>query len=303
MVDPREDLAHLRLASSVAGVEVAEVVLPAERDVVVGGIRLHYLDWGRADGAPVVFLHGGCLTARTWDLVCLALRDEYRCIALDQRGHGDSEWSPTMDYGFDAHAADLAAFLDHLELARPVLVGQSMGALNAMTYAASHAGRPAGLVVIDAGPDVRAVGTEPIVEFVLMPAEAASVDEFVARAVAFNPARDERLLRRSLLHNLRALPDGRWTWKYDRRHLSRELFASISERLAEFRGRVPSITCPTLVVRGKRSEVFTDEDARRLARSLPDGRWARVEGAGHTVQGDNPRGLVEALRPFLREIA
>src|SRR5262245_1878470 len=91
-----EDLAHHRSAAELAGLEIPEFVAPEHHDVVLGGLRLHYLDWGTAGHPPALFLHGGGQTARTWDLCCLALRPELRCIALDQRGHGDSEWS----YGF-----------------------------------------------------------------------------------------------------------------------------------------------------------------------------------------------------------
>src|SRR5262245_32909646 len=101
-----QELEHLQLAVTLAGVEVP-VSLPSSHHLVVGGLRLHYLDWGTAGRPPIVFLHGGALTAHTWDVVCLALRSEYRCLALDQRGHGDSEWSPVMDYGADAHRDDL----------------------------------------------------------------------------------------------------------------------------------------------------------------------------------------------------
>src|SRR4051812_48449512 len=99
-------LAHLRLAADVAGITAENVVLPASRDVVVDGVRLHVLDW-EAPGHPVVFLHGGGLTAHTWDLVCLALRGDGHCVALDLRGHGDSEWSPAMRYRPEDHAHDL----------------------------------------------------------------------------------------------------------------------------------------------------------------------------------------------------
>src|SRR5205807_8011531 len=85
MLAPAEALAHLRLATDVAGLDVDELVVPAEHDVVVDGVRLHYLDWGRHGRPALLLLHGGCLTAHTWDLVCLALRAEFHCLALDQR--------------------------------------------------------------------------------------------------------------------------------------------------------------------------------------------------------------------------
>jgi pimeloyl-ACP methyl ester carboxylesterase len=113
------------------------------------------------------------------------------------------------------------------------------------------------------------------------------------------PWRDPRLLRRSLLHNLRPLPDGRWTWKYDPKLIA---WADLDDmRLAMHRlwDAVAKITCPTLVVRGARSAIFLDDDAAALARALPDGRWRRIDAAGHNVQGDNPKGLAEAIVEFL----
>ena len=109
-----DDLAHYRLATEIAGMDVPELCLPEHHDVVIGRMRLHYLDWGTADRPPIVFLHGGGLTAHTWDLICLALRADYHCLALDQRGHGDSEWSPELHYGPEAHLADLEGFIDRL---------------------------------------------------------------------------------------------------------------------------------------------------------------------------------------------
>jgi esterase len=295
-----DQLEHLREAAAVAGMQDLDVTLPAEHHAVLGGMRLHFLDWGTAGEPPVLFLHGGGLTARTWDLVCLALRANAHCFALDQRGHGDSEWSPGLDYGTKAHVGDLEALIAHLRLDRPVLVGQSMGALNSLSYAAAHAGEIAGLVLVDMTPDVRLEGAGRIFDFVTAPAELDSVEEFVERAIRFNPRRDPRLLRRSLLHNLRRLPDGRWTWKYDRRHMTRERFEALREQVGDLWDLIGTVTCPTLVVRGERSDVVTPESAKALAEALPEGESATVAGAGHTVQGDSPRGLAEVLEDFLR---
>lgn len=303
MLTAAAQLEHLRVAADLAGLHEVEVVLPAEHDTALGGIRLHHLDWGSEDRPPVLFLHGGCLTARTWDLVCLALRSDFRCLALDQRGHGDSEWSSALDYGTEAFVGDLAALIEHLSLPRPVLVGQSMGGLNALAFAARHPDRIAGVVAIDVAPDVEAAGAERIFDFVTEPVALDSVDAYVERAVAFNPARDPQLLRTSLLHNLRELPDGRWTWKYDRRLVTRERFSRVRDELEDLRPRLATITCPALVVRGARSDVVTPTGVAALARSLPDGSWTEIPDAGHTVQGDNPRGLAEALREFLRRVS
>jgi esterase len=267
------------------------------RHLVVEGFRLHFLDWG-GEGPALLLLHGGALTAHTWDPVCAALRDRFRCVALDQRGHGDSEWSPELDYGIDAHVRDVAGLVDRLKLDQPIVVGQSLGAVNGLAFAARHPERVRALAMIDAGPWIQSAGAGRIADFVLEPAELPSVEDFVERAQRFNPRRDPALLRRTLLDNLRPLPNGAWTWKYDRRHLSRERFEAFAAELSKLESLLPHVRCPTLVVRGEESDVFTAADAERLARSLPHGRAVTVAGAGHTVQGDNPLELAGRLAEF-----
>jgi pimeloyl-ACP methyl ester carboxylesterase len=269
--------------------------------VVVDRTRLRCLDWGTRGRPPLLFLHGGGLTARTWDLVCLALRDAFHCLALDQRGHGDSEWSPEMDYSPDAHLRDIEGLVERLRLAPLALVGQSLGALNAMRYAARHPERVRALVVIDAGPDVQVEGARRIVDFVASTERVESVGAFVDAALAFNRLRDRRLLERSALHALRPVPEGGWMRKNDVRPLRQARPEELAARAKALWEEIPRIACPTLVVRGGLSDVFLSQDAERLARRLPDGRWICVEGAGHTVQGDRPKALVDALRKFLGE--
>ncbi|HSQ00516.1 MAG TPA: alpha/beta hydrolase, partial [Candidatus Dormibacteraeota bacterium] len=113
--------------------------------------------------------------------------------------------------------------------------------------------------------------------------------------------RHPHLLRRSLLHNLRRLPGGRWTWKYDRALLDAPL-QRLPASFEAVRSGIPGIRCPVLVVHGALSDVIAIDDAAELARALPDGRLVQVDGAGHTVQGDNPRGFVDALRAFLSDV-
>jgi pimeloyl-ACP methyl ester carboxylesterase len=298
-----EALAHLRTASEICGLQVDEVVLPADEHIVADGLRLHYLDWGRHGCPPLLFLHGGGLTAHTWDLVCLAMRADWHCVALDQRGHGDSAWSPSLDYGPEAHVRDISAWVERLRVEDPVLIGHSLGGLHAMTYAAEADRRLAGIVLIDVGPGVQAAGARRIADFGMNDPGPASLEDFVQRAMAFNPRRDPRLLRRSLLNSLRQLPDGTWTWKHDHRMLTPQYFESTKASVERLRVRVRSITCPVLVVRGAESDVYSDADAAAFADALPAGRWAKVASAGHNVQGDNPLGLVGVLTGFLHEIA
>ncbi|HEV7649771.1 MAG TPA: alpha/beta hydrolase [Actinophytocola sp.] len=301
-----DELSWLERAAGDAGLDIPDLVLPESRHVVLRGMRFHYLDWGTAGRPPVLFLHGGALNAHTYDLVCAALRGDHHCLSLDQRGHGDSEWSPVVDYDNATHAADIAAFVDHLGLRDLVLVGMSLGGLNAIKYAGTHGERLRALVIIDVGPELRAPGTARIGEFTSSTSgEIDSLDEYIEHAVRFNPRRDPDRLRHSLLHNLRRTPAGKWVWKWDPRGR-----VKTPEQAREFQARrellwedVDRIQCPTLVVHGTDSDVFSERDAHTLVERLPRGGYAAVEDAGHTVQGDNPAGLVRELRTFLNGLA
>ena len=295
--------AHLELSAAVAGVHLPDLELPEEHHVLLRRMRFHYLDWGTSGLPPIVFLHGGGLNAHTWDLVCASLRRERHCLALDQRGHGESEWSPEMDYSTESQVGDLDAFVERLGLGRFVLVGMSLGGVNALAWAGRHSRRLDRLVVIDVGPEIRTEGVRKIQAFTSDAKPLDSLDEFIDKAMSFNPRRNRELLRRSLLHNLRRMPDGRFMWKYDQRHRGKVDPAAYERRRELLWSAVDGIECPTLVVRGAQSDVFHDEDAERLAKRLKTGRWVRIEGAGHTVQGDNPAALLVALREFLGESA
>src|SRR5947207_243857 len=290
---------HLATTAVRAGFSFDGVVLPRGHYVQVGGMRLHYLDWGGDGLLPMLFLHGGALTAHTWDLVCLALRGEYRCIALDQRGHGDSDWAEDADYSIAAQLADTKGFVDRLGLDKFILVGMSLGAINSLAFAVAHPERLSNLVIIDAGPEMRRPGSSRIRDFVNEVQESVTIEAIIEKALKFNPRRDPKILRRSLMHALRQQPDGTWKWKYDTARFQRLDHEAHRAERAKLADGLARIACPALVVRGGESDVFHEEDGIRLAQRLPKGKFVTVPKAGHTVQGDNPKDLVAELRRFL----
>jgi esterase len=270
------------------------------------GLRFHYLDSGDSANPTVVLLHGGGLTAHTWDRVCALLSSQYRCVALDQRGHGDSDWSQSMDYEMDDYISDIAALSRHLGVARFVLAGMSLGAFNSLGYALRYEATLTGLVLIDIAPQLAGDGLDRLHGFMDAPAVKPTVEDFVAQAMSFNPRRNPEVLRTSLLHNLRQTPDGGWTWKYDRRpRLTRQSPEGQAARAvlrAELWDRGRGLSCPTLVVRGADSDVTDREVVRSAAAGFRNARFAEIPDAGHTVQGDNPAGLSQALLAFLSEL-
>jgi esterase len=283
------------------GITVTSLEAPLEGVLDAGGVRLRYHDWGGPAARPVVFIHGGALTSRTWDFVCLALRGSFRCIALDLRGHGDSEWAlEADDYELHTYADDIRALLVALDLRGPVLVGMSLGGQAALLAAAAE---PAirGLTLVDVGPEPHAGAASRIIESIKRPAEFAELDDAVARALLLNPRRTAEELRSSLQHNLRALPSGSLTWKYDWRAFEKLTPEALAERADALWRAVDTVACPVLIVRGAESAVLGAEQAEALRARLRDGRTTVVEDAGHTVQGDNPAGLVRELEPFLAE--
>jgi pimeloyl-ACP methyl ester carboxylesterase len=297
-----DQLEHLHRSARVAGIDIADGAGPLMRDTVVNRVRLTVLDWGPPSAPTVVLLHGGSLTAHTWDLVCAALSQQYRCLAVDLRGHGDSEWPADGDYRLAALEADISTLIAAECLTPPVLVGMSLGGLTAIATASSGKVPLAGLVIVDVGPDMRFEGARNIVAFTASDQIMPGIDDFVAKAMAFNPRRKPELLRRSLLNNLRPLPNGHWTWKWDPRRMHQVDLQAMAREHAELWSVIPRISCPALVVRGSLSTVFLAEDASRLAQALPRARSVVIEDAGHTVQGDNPREFLAQLKPFLNEV-
>lgn len=294
-----EEIAMFRTALRIADLHPDPIALPDDHQVIIGSMRFHYLDWGET-GTPILFLHGGGLTAHTWDCAAVMLSDRFRCVALDQRGHGDSEWSPAIDYRIAAHVGDIEGFIETMRLERPILVGQSMGGLNSIAYAIRHSDAMRAMVIVDVAPEISTSGAERIREFAATP-ELDSPDDFLARATRFNRLRDPAVLRRSLHYNLRETPTGKWVFKHDQRRRSDDAMRAFTEDRTRLSSEVSKIKCPTLVVRGALSDVLTDEAADRFARSLPDGRLVRIEKSGHNVQGDNPRSLLDAMLSFFHE--
>ena len=301
MPEAIDQRSHLAEVAALAGLplDLERVVLPRDRFFDANGLRMHFLEWGEPTAQPIILLHGGALTAHTWDVVCLGLLPEFRCIAPDLRGHGDSEWAADGDYSTDAHRRDLEALLAHLEIDRCSIVGNSLGGMTAIRYSSvrSPSAQPDALVLVDIGPEMREAGRQRLRSFTGGPRELDSVEEFVDRAVAFNPLRQREVLRRSLLNNLRQLPSGKWTWKYDPNRFGSR--GGPPPTTAERWADIQRINCPTLVVRGGRSDMFYDEDAAKLAATLHDGRWIKIDNASHTVQGDQPLALLTAIRDFL----
>ncbi len=311
MSDPRPDedySAAMRACAEAIGLRPSAFVLPSDHWVEMNGIRGHYLDWGNPHLPHLVLLHGGGLTAHTWDMAALLLRDRYHIIALDQRGHGDSGWTPDYQAHLDSYElmlGDTRAFLDHLGYDRIALCGMSMGALNAIRYASRHPACLHALSIVDVGPRVMREGRLEMARFRRETETLSHFDDFLGRAVKFNPQRDPAHLRYSLLHSLKRV-DGGWTWKQDLRGGTRDddavtaaLPAEMEERARWMSADLRAIKIPTLLMRGAISNMLPPDAAAEVVELMDDCELAVIPGAGHSVQGDNPAAFAQTLDKFL----
>ena len=284
-------------AARAAGISFTSEIRPEDKYVEANGMRLHYLDWGNPEQPNMLLLHGGAQSAHSWDFFSLAMRDHFHIVALDQRGHGDSDWSDAGDYDTSFHVADIHAFTDAIGYDRFTLMGLSMGGRNAYSFAAEHPEKVERLIVVDVGPDVKAEGQAYIREFLEGTETFESFDWLVERVKRFNPRRPENQIRGSLLNNLKQLEDGTWTWKHDRRRgIRRDRGGEMNEAAW---AALAAVQAPTLVVRGAESYILSEQTANKMLAAVPNSQLVEVPNAGHLVQGDNPVGFEKVVRAFL----
>jgi pimeloyl-ACP methyl ester carboxylesterase len=262
---------------------------PIERAVKVRDARLRLLDWGGEGRPPVLLLHGFTGHAHAWDTLSIALQPGFHVLALDQRGHGDSD--PGDVYNAVASFDDLSAVVAELGRAPLVLIGLSMGGRNAMYFASKRPELVAKLVVVDIGPEISARATAPAPP---EPESWDSIEQAAQHLYRANRYPGIHYYRWVVSHSLRARPDGRLVWKWH---------PSIKERRTnpnvDWWALLRTLTMPTLVLRGAESTVLDREVAERMARELPNGRLVEIPRAVHTLHEDNPDAVLAALESFL----
>ena len=294
-----EEFDSLCQSAADLGISHARSISYASRNLVLRHLRFHFLQWGIESSQPVLFLHGSNQSAHSWDLVSLHLADRFRIYALDQRGHGDSEWCRDSDYSSAAMGLDAAAFIDALGLDHLIVVGHSMGGQNAMRLALSHPERVTKLVLVDIGPEVSALGAKTIRRFVTETREFDDLDHFVARVQEYDPYRTREHIERTVKYNLVRRADGKFISKHD--HGPR-LAATGEHRERGDRftlDDVRDLPMPMLLIRGADSNILEADAAQRFVDAVPNGRLITVPSAGHNVQSQNTPAFLDALVPFL----
>jgi len=254
-------------------------MLRAQR-LTLRGRHLVYLDAG-GGGAPLLALHGHFGRARTFDRLAVALAPEWRVVALEQRGHGRS--SPAGDYDRDGYVADAAHAISALGLAPAVVLGHSLGGVNAFQLAARRPELVRAVIVEDA-PAVVAPRPEILSDL---------AGRFSSLRALREAAGDDTFLLESAFED-----DDGWGFRFDPAAINRSRTLLAGDHWADWLAS----SHPLLLMRGGESDFLPRPLAAEMAARRPHTRLVEFPDAGHDIHDDDPAGFAAAVRSFLAEI-
>jgi pimeloyl-ACP methyl ester carboxylesterase len=284
---------------------------PTSHSYVSQRLRLRYVDWGNPDAPPLILLHGGRDHSRSWDWTAQALRDKWHVIAPDLRGHGDSDWSPSGDYGGLTTLYDFAQLIHQLKLAPVTIVAHSYGGNIALRYAGTYPENVRKIVAIEGlGPSPKMLAerlAKPIAsrlrEWVdakrklagQLPHRYATLDDAFKRMKEANHHLSDEQARHLTVHGVSQNEDGTYTWKFDP---YMRVFPPFDLAQSDQESLWTAITSPTLLMYGADSWASNPEKDGR-AKHFKNARIVMFENAGHWLHHDQFAKFVAELNAFL----
>jgi pimeloyl-ACP methyl ester carboxylesterase len=258
---------------------------------------------GEPDAWPVLFLHGGGQTRHAWGRTAETVAaNGWRTVALDLRGHGESDWAPNGDYSFTAFCADCVAVADALGRP-PVLVGASLGGMSAMlAEGTSDRVVSSGLILVDITPKTNDEGIQRIATFMQSGVDGFDTLEDAAAAIAgYTPNRTRTFNPEGLKKVLRQRDD-RWYWHWDPKFIFQDRTEVVPDRLIGLLDvAMSNIHVPTMLVHGMLSDVVSQEGVDDLVARIPEVTVVAVDGAAHMIAGDRNDAFSEAVVDFLED--
>ena len=285
---------------------------PTSNTFISQRLRLHYVDWGNADKPPLLLVHGGRDHCRSWDWTAEALREDWHVIAMDHRGHGDSEWTSDGNYRTMDLVYDVAQLIHQLDLAPVTIVSHSWGGNTSLRYAGLFPENVRKIVAIEGihpTPEREALMknvpfARRVREFIgekrkaagRLPRRYPSLEDAYARMKSENPYLTDAQARHLTIHGINRNEDGTFSWKFDP-HLNVDS-APYDISLDQLHGLWRSITCPTLLLNGADSTAGNPAQDGRIEH-FRNATVVEFENAGHWLHHDQFDRFVATLRDFL----
>ena len=261
--------------------------------------------WGSNNEELVILLHGGGQTRHAWGDTGKKLAEAgYHSVALDLRGHGDSEWHADGDYSIRAYKDDLVSIIN--EIGKPArLVGASLGGMASLVLAGDEINSDlcTALIMVDIGIYPDPVGSDRIVSFMLSGEKGFDSLENVAKSISdYLPHRKKPKDLEGLKKNLRLKSDGRYYWHWDPRFIRRRP-GSRDRRYFDLQLKAAEkVTIPTLLIRGALSDVVTMEDVDYFLSVISHAKFVEIENAAHMIAGDRNDIFAEEAIKFLKSL-
>jgi pimeloyl-ACP methyl ester carboxylesterase len=248
----------------------------------------------------VLLLHGGGQTRHSWGEAGPTLADDgWTAIAIDFRGHGDSDRAADGRYQMDAMAEDVLRVIDAIG-EPPVIIGASLGGLTGLMIAGEHPAALRALVLVDSVPKIERTGSRRIFEFMRSaPDGFGSLAEAAEAVRAYQPHRVRPVNLEGMKKNVRLAEDGRWHWHWDPKMMQPPDWAEMDRLTARTRNAAAAVRIPVLLVRGQLSDVVSADGAADLLATIPHAKYADVAGTGHMVAGDDNSVFLERVAEFL----
>lgn len=279
------------------------------------GLKLTGDERGDPSDPPVLMLHGAGQNRHAWKGTASALADRgWFVLAVDARGHGDSDWSPDHRYDFEHTGADVTALLDRFRR-RPVVIGASMGGMAALAaqYFAQGAPLYQAVVLVDIAPNFTFEGASRIVNWMAAnPSGFATLEKASEAMASYNPNRPPPKDLSGLTKVLREGEDGRWHWRWDPSYItSKPGFGDGNEEVMRthmvqtsdlMMAGARQVSAPMLLVRGGKSDLVTPETAQQFLHAVPGTEFVDVAGTGHMVAGDDNDAFTAAVLGFLDRV-
>ena len=263
------------------------------------GVTIRGDAWGDPNGRVVILQHGGGQTRHAWRGAGETLGNAgYYAIAMDSRGHGDSDWAEDAAYEPEMNVQDLLAVVDSIGAQQPILVGASMGGSTSLLAVGTGRLHAAAMVMVDIAPRIEPEGSDRIKAFMDQKPDGFDSLEEVADAIAsYQPQRTRPRNLDGLAKNIRLGSDGKYHWHWDPRRRNRTW--DMSEHRQSLERAADNLNLPVLLVRGGLSDVLTEEGAQSFLQQCPHAEYVNVTGAAHMVAGDRNDIFSGAVVDFL----